>query len=178
MLPLQQSRGNIMSKVLKGNVILKGREFKAGTKESELPAHVKKDAVKFLIDEKKYTASQQKDGGTDSTSSPLITELESLLSTETTRADNAVKALSQANSDVAGLTSQLEDAGNSEELQDRVTELETSLEESGAKVTELETSLEESGAKVTELETSLEESGVKVTELEDEIKKLIKATKK
>lgn len=132
-----------MSKVIKCNVILGGREFKAGTKESDLPDDVKKDAVKFLIDEKKYKASQKDKAEIDPSDSVRIIELESLLSTETDRADNAEKALSQANSDIAGLTSQLEDVGNNEELQAKVTDLETSLEESGAKVTELEGLLKE-----------------------------------
>ena len=58
-----------------------------------------------------------------------VNKLESLLSTETERAEKAESELSQANSDVAGLTSQLEDAGNSEELQAKVTELEGLLKE-------------------------------------------------
>ena len=132
-----------MSKVLKENVILGGMEFKAGTEESNIPDDVKKQASQFLIDEKKYKASQKDKSEINPASSVRVIELESLLSTETDRADNAEKSLSQANSNIAGLTSQLEDAGNSDELQAKVTELEASLEESGSKVTELENLLKE-----------------------------------
>ena len=87
-----------------------------------------------------------------------VNDLKSLLSTETNRADENEKALSQANSDIAGLTSQLEDAGNCDELKAIADELKTYLEESGTKVTELESALEESGTKVTELEKLLKEA--------------------
>lgn len=146
-----------MSKVIKCNVILRGREFKAGTKESDLPGDVKKDAAKFLIDEKKYKAAGQPEAIIDTKAQEHITGLEALLSTQEKRADTAEEALSQANSDIAGLTSQLEDAVTAEDI---------------------ETAVEAEKQRADDAEEKLEEAKILLGGMEKQISDLKKAAKK
>jgi hypothetical protein len=104
-----------MGKVLKQNVILGGRELKAGTKEGDIPKDIKEPAARFLIDEKKYKPAGQPKESIDGKAKARISELETQLENETSRAneaevkvDESVTALSEANSNVAGLETQLE----------------------------------------------------------------------
>jgi predicted RNase H-like nuclease (RuvC/YqgF family) len=105
-----------MSKVLKQNAILGGQEFKAGTKENDLPADVKKMASQFLIDEKKYKSpvKSEKNELAEANirfeeSLQKLEEAESRLTEAVEYADKVDSSLSEANSEISGLITQLED---------------------------------------------------------------------
>lgn len=97
-----------MSKVFKQNVILGGQEYKAGTSEDKVVAEFKKQAIPFLIDEKKYKPATKETEIVDVKVQARITEMEAENSTLLERAEDAETALSEANSAIAGLESQLE----------------------------------------------------------------------
>ena len=119
-----------MAKVIGNNVILGGKEYKAGTKESDIAADVKKQAQPFLIDEKKYKAAGQPEAIIDTKVQEHITGLETQIGDERQRAEKAESSLSQANSDIAGLTSQLEEA---QTLLDEMTKEVTGLKKAAKK---------------------------------------------
>ena len=132
-----------MSKVIKCNVILRGREFKAGLKESELPGDVKKDAAKFLIDEKKYKAPGQPEATIDTKVQEHITRLETQIGDERQRAEKAESDLSEANSSIAGLTSELENAVTAEDVETAVEAEKQRADDAEKQLEEVRTELKE-----------------------------------
>lgn len=114
-----------MSKVVKQNVILGGQEIKAGTPESDIPDEVKKPASKFLIDEKKYKSAEQSSEVIDAKVNARIVELEEENATAREYAEANEQFLSEANSTIAGLTSDLETANKrADDAEANVVELE------------------------------------------------------
>lgn len=139
-----------MAKVLGVNVILCGKEYKAGTKESDLPGDVKKSAAQFLIDEKKFQPKGKPDEAPEVKKLiARIFELEEEVDVKGTRAHDAETALSEANSTIAGLESQLE---NEKSRADDVEAADKRLEESINKLTEAEEKLAIAEAKVAEMD--------------------------
>ena len=172
-----------MSKVIKCNVILKGREFKAGTKESDLPGDVKKDAVKFLIDEKKYKTPGKPEASIDVKVhiAGLETQIEELavaIAEEMGRAKRAEISLSEANSSIAGLTSQVEDAVTAEDVETAVEAEKQRADEAEAKVIGLETTVEAEKQRADDAEGQLEEAKTLLDALNEEVTDLKKAAKK
>ena len=140
-----------MAKVLRQNAILGGQEFKAGTKENDLPDDVRKMASQFLIEEKKYKSDIKPDKAIDADIQARIAGLESQLEDETARSEDATKLLSEANSSIAGLESQLEDeTARSEDA----TKL---LSEANSSIAGLESQLEDEMARSEDAETKLSE---------------------
>lgn len=126
-----------MGKVLQENVILGGREQKAGTKESDIPKDIRGQASRFLIDEKKYQPVSKQADNVDEEVQVRIVELEEENSTAREWAEASEKALSEANSSIAGLTSQLEDAEAALESET------TRVDEAEVKITELEKTIKD-----------------------------------
>lgn len=114
-----------MSKVVKQNVILGGQEIKAGTSESDIPDEVKKQASKFLIDEKKYKSVGKPAEAIDAKIQAQITDLEKEVNSATARADTAESSLSEANSRIAGLETEVANATDrADESEAKVVKLE------------------------------------------------------
>ena len=150
-----------MSKVLKQNAILGGQEFKAGTKESDLPADVKKMASQFLIDEKKYKSPVKSEknelaeaNARFEDSIQKLEEAESRLTEAVEYADKVDSSLSEANSEISGLTTQLEDEkSRADNAEIRLSDLEAAIVEAGGNIVRDE---EVDGGKVT-VETAKDE---------------------
>lgn len=149
-----------MSKVLKGNAILGGQEFKAGTKESDLPADVKKVASQFLINEKEYKTpvkSEKTELAEANTryedSLQKLEEAESRLTEAIEYSDGVDSSLSLAHSEISGLETNLKNEKS------RADTAETKLAEGGGNsdVTELTTQLENEKSRADEVETRLSE---------------------
>ncbi len=150
-----------MSKVLKQNAILVGQEFKAGTKESDLPADVKKMALQFLVDEKKYKlpVKSEKNELAEANvrfeeSLQKLEEAESRLTEAVEYADKVDSSLSEANSEISGLETQLEDEkSRADEAEIRLSDLEAAIVDAGGNVVRDE---DADGGKVT-VETAKDE---------------------
>jgi predicted nucleic acid-binding Zn-ribbon protein len=151
-----------MAKVLKVNVILAGKVYKAGTKESDLPDEVKKKASPFLIDEKKYKpAGKPGESLADAKIIARLSELEQQVEDEKRRANEAETALSEANSTIAGLTTEIENA------QSRTTGAENNLEEA-------QEGLEVETKRADDLGSKLEEAKIIIDKLEKSAKSVPK----
>lgn len=154
-----------MSKVLKQNVILGGREFKAGTKESDLSADVKKVASQFLISEKEYKVPVKSEktelaeaNARYEDSLQKLEEAESKLTTAIEYAEGVDSSLSLAHSEISGLETKLEtEKARADDAETRLSELEAAIVEAGGSVVRDE---EADGGKVT-VETAKEEKSSK-----------------
>ena len=168
-----------MAKVFKQNVILGGKEYKAGTSETEIDAEVKKLAEKFLVSEKEYKASINKTGGMDDKIKAHIEQLGKALDDETARADKAEKSLSKASDDLAIAKESLAlGASQFEELETKLNEAEESfttanesLELGVSQYAELETKLKKAEESFTTANESLELGVSQYAELETKLKK-------
>lgn len=148
-----------MAKVFKQNAILGGKEYKAGSSETEIDAEVKKLAEKFLISEKEYKASVNSAGGMDDKIKAHIEQLEKSLSGETTRADRAEKALSKVSDNLAIANESLAlGVSQFEEMEIKLKE----AEESFATVSE---SLEVGVSQYAELEAKLKKAEEQIVDL-------------
>ena len=131
-----------MTKVLRQNAILGGQEFKAGTKESDLPADVKKMASQFLVDEKKYNVPVKSEktelveaNARFEDSLQRLEEAESKLTTAIEYAEGVDSDLSLAHSEISGLTTQLEnEKSRADKAETKLSELEAAIVEAGGSV--------------------------------------------
>lgn len=163
-----------MAKVLEKNVILGGKEYKAGTKESDISGEFKKQAAQFLIDEKKYKAAGKPEEVIDADISARIIELEENLDSETQRADEAEVALSEANSSIAGLTTEVENQTHKADNTDADVRLQESIE----KLADAEEKLTEATQRANDIEAQLAETETEVVDLKEALKKAEKPAKK
>ncbi len=167
MSPLIKKKGHVMSKVLKQNVILGGQEYKAGSSESDIPIEVKKLAAPFLIDEKKYKPPGKPGEAVDVKIQPHISALESEVTSEKDRADKAESDLSEANSSIAGLKSQLEEEKSrpdAAEIMEKLSAAEEALATSEEKITELEMAVKQVN---TEADEKLDDAIQKLNDAEE-----------
>ena len=148
-----------MAKVFKQNAILGGKEYKAGTSETEIDAEVKNLAGKFLISEKEYKASINSAGGMDDKVKAHIEQLEKSLSSETARADKAEKSLAKASDSLAIATESLALGSSQYE------EMETKLSEAEASFAAAHESLEVGVKQYAELEEKLKEAEKQIVDL-------------
>jgi len=131
-----------MSKVLGQNAILGGQEFKAGIKENDLPADVKKMASQFLVDEKKYKSpiKSEKTELADANarfedSLQKLEEAESKLATAIEYAEDVDSSLSLAHSEISGLETQLEnEKSRADGAKIKLSDLEAAIVEAGGSV--------------------------------------------
>ena len=150
-----------MAKVIKQNVILGGQEFKAGTKESDLPVDVKKMALQFLVDEKKYQAPVKSEknelaeaNARFEDSLQKLEEVEGKLTLAAEYCNEAEKDLSEASSKAVEMEGQLEDEKiRADNAETRLTELEAAIVAAGGSVVRDE---DADGGKVT-VETAKDE---------------------
>ena len=154
-----------MAKVIKQNVILGGQEFKAGTKESDLPVDVKKVASQFLIDEKKYKSTVKSEKNELAEANARLEEYlqaledaEGKLTLAAEYCNEAEKDLSEASSKAVEMEGQLKDEKiRADDAETRLTELEAAIVEAGGSVVRDE---DADGGKVT-VETAKEEKSSK-----------------
>lgn len=158
-----------MSKVLRQNAILGGQEFKAGTKESDLPADVKKLASQFLVSEKEYKLPVKSEKNELAEANIRYKESLQKLEESKTRLSEAIEysedvdsRLSLAHSEISGLTTQLgNEKSRAETAEAKIAEGEENSDVKGLTI-QLESEksrADEAEADLAELEAAIVEGG-------------------